>query len=94
MSNPPSIRPVYMPWWLRIVAIVVGLAIATPPLAHMIAHISMMVQGLPIAETGSDWARFAQIALGVGVGFPDPVIGMIRAWRGRRDDTSEREARR
>lgn len=76
------VTPIYMPLWLRIPAVILGLAILLPALIHNAVHVWLLVQGAPLPEhTGSDWARFAQIVLGAGIGFPDPVVGMIRAWR-------------
>lgn len=84
MELPESVRPICMPRWVRVAAIVLGLLIITPPIMHMVAHTVMMFRGIEFHETGSDWARVALIVLGAGVGFPDPMVRMIAAWRGRK----------
>lgn len=81
--------PVYMPVWVRVLAIAVGLLILAPPLIHTISHVYLTVMHPDVAErlhTSSDWPRLVQIIVGAGIGFPDPVIGMIRAWRVKKDD--------
>ena len=84
MALPESVRPIYMPRWLRVAAIALGVLIIAPPIVHMFVHTVLMFRGIELHETGSDWPRVALIVLGAGVGFPDPVVRMIAAWRGRK----------
>ena len=84
MDLPEVVRPIYMPAALRVAAIALGLVIIAPPIIHMFAHTVLMFRGIESHETGSDWPRVALIVLGAGVGFPDPVVRMIAAWRGRK----------
>jgi len=90
MNLPSMAQPVYMPIWVRVLAIAVGLLIILPPLAHMSAHTYLMLSGLDVVETGNDWARVAQIVVGAGIGFPDPVVRLVRGWRRAPDKTDER----
>ena len=79
MALPESVRPIYMPRWLRVAAIALGVLIIAPPIVHMFAHTVLMFRGIELHGTGSDWPRVALIVLGAGVGFPDPVVRMIAA---------------
>ena len=72
MAMPDGLRPIYMPAALRVAAIALGVLTV------------LMFRGIESHETGSDWPRVALIVLGAGVGFPDPVVRMIAAWRGRK----------
>jgi hypothetical protein len=89
MSLPAGAQPIYMPRWVRIVAILIGFLIILPPLMHMVAHTWLMIQGLDVLETGSDWPRVAQIVIGAAIGFPDPIVRLVRGWR-RAPETGER----
>jgi len=95
MTLRDAVRPVYLPSWVRVGAIAFGGLIALPPIAHMLAHVWLMLHGVQSTDTGSDWPKVVLIVVGAGIGFPDPVIGMILAWRRKRQaDTEEREAGR
>ena len=96
MTIRDAVRPIYMPPALRILAVTAGLIVAAAPLTHMFAHVWLQLHGGAPVESGSDWPKVVLIVVGLGVGFPDPIIGMILAWRRRRaekGDTEEREAK-
>lgn len=90
MSLPSPTQPVYMPLWVRVVAIAFGAMIALPAAFHMAAHTYLMINRITVVETGSDWARVAQIVVGAAIGFPDPIVRLVRGWRRAPTETGER----
>jgi len=92
MLNRGYFEPIYMPFGIRVAAIVFALLIASPVLIHMWAHAALMLRGVATDNLTSDWPQFFQLVLAAGVAFPDPVVRMIRAYRGRKTgETGERE---
>jgi|SRR3989304_1630475 len=89
MNVASTFQPIYLPRWVRVAAIALGVLIIAPPIVHMFAHTVLMFRGIELHETGSDWPRVALIVLGAGVGFPDPVVRMIAAWRGRKSGKTD-----
>jgi len=96
MTMRDAVRPVYMPPVLRVFAVAVGLVVAAAPLTHLFVDAWLKLHGTPESHVGNDWSKVVLIVVGLGIGFPDPIIGMILAWRRRRvekGDTEEREAK-
>ena len=86
---PPSLQPIYMPLWFRLVALVFGAVIAIPPALHVAVHAYLMLHGTTVVEAGSELARLGQIVVGSAVAFPDPIVRLVRGWR-RAPETGER----